>query len=98
MALLSVANETEPLPSFLSHLRIPAIEAEPPRSVFRGGSAAEVTAVLAGRPVICSVVMLRWSTSSVAEAGTEILGQSSYGEMAQIVWQTSVHGRPKPCH
>ncbi len=95
---LSVANESEPLPSFLSHLRIPAIEAEPPRSVLRGGSTAEVTAVQAGGPVICSVAMLRWSTSSVAEAGTEMLGQSSYSEMAQILWQTSVHGGPKPCH
>jgi hypothetical protein len=68
---LSVANESEPLPSFLSHLRIRAIEAEPPRLVFRGRSAAEVTAVLAGGRVICGVVMLRWSTSSVAEAGRD---------------------------
>jgi hypothetical protein len=29
---MSVANESEPLPLFLSHLRVPAIEGEPPRS------------------------------------------------------------------
>src|SRR5690348_17545121 len=35
---MSGANESEPLPSFLSHLRVSAMEVEPPRPVFGGGA------------------------------------------------------------
>src|SRR5215469_9358272 len=95
---MSVANESEPLPSFLSHLRVTAIEVEPPRSVFCGGAAWKTTAVPARGSVICSIAMLRWRMRSVADARRKPSDEADYGEMAQIMWQMSDRSRPPPCH
>ena len=61
--LLSVASESEPLPSFRSHL--PFLPSKVSHKVaLRSRSAAQVRAVLADRRVTCSATMLRWTTSS----------------------------------
>jgi len=42
--------------------------------------------------------MLRWSTSSLADARQKPSDGDGYDEMAQILWQTSARDRAKPCH
>ncbi len=57
-----------------------------------------MTAVLADGPVTCSVAMLRWSTSSLADTRQKPSDGDGYGEMAQIRWHTSARDRARPCH
>ena len=46
----------------------------------------------------CSAAMLRWGTAFLADTRQKLSGGDGYGELAQILWQTSARDRARPCH
>ena len=63
----------------------------------RRRSAAQMTAVLANKPVTCSAAMLRWSTPSLADTRQNPQTGHGYDEMAQIRWQKSARNGARRC-